>query len=210
MRILLIGPDHAGGSIPPYLDVLAEGLRLHGARVDRLGSAGVPYDQVTRAFWSADRILGHATRLLNSTDLTAYDVISLHFGNLEIEQLLPVLWAGRERAPVVHHVHTLQPTLFRAHVQDSALRDAVDEKTAAMDGYVFFGERPRNQFAPSTGAAVPRAVAWLPTTIPSVPGHAGHVGGVELPGEQGGGAEHVPQAVPGPRARCRPRRASPR
>ena len=33
-----------------------------------------------------------------------------------------------------------------------------------------------------------------------VPGHAGHVGGVELPGEQGGGAEHVPQAVPGPPA----------
>jgi hypothetical protein len=30
--------------------------------------------------------------------------------------------------------------------------------------------------------------------------HAGHVGGVELPGEQGGGAEHVPQTVPGPLA----------
>ncbi len=36
--------------------------------------------------------------------------------------------------------------------------------------------------------------------VVGVPGHAGHVGGVELPGEQGGGAEHVPQAVPGPRA----------
>ena len=33
-----------------------------------------------------------------------------------------------------------------------------------------------------------------------VPGHAGHVGGVEFPGEQGRGAEHVPQAVPGPLA----------
>ena len=31
-------------------------------------------------------------------------------------------------------------------------------------------------------------------------GHAGHVGGVKLPGEQGRGAEHVPQAVPGPAA----------
>src|ERR1022692_1936866 len=31
-----------------------------------------------------------------------------------------------------------------------------------------------------------------------VPGHGGDVGGVELPGEQGGGAQHVPQAVPGP------------
>src|SRR2546423_11642788 len=36
--------------------------------------------------------------------------------------------------------------------------------------------------------------------VVGVPGHAGHVGGVELPGEQGGGAEHVPQAVPGPLA----------
>ena len=33
-----------------------------------------------------------------------------------------------------------------------------------------------------------------------VPGHARYVGGVELPGEQGGGAEDVPQAVPGPPA----------
>src|SRR5712691_5096661 len=31
-----------------------------------------------------------------------------------------------------------------------------------------------------------------------VAGHAGDVGGVEFPGEQRGGAEHVPQAVPGP------------
>jgi hypothetical protein len=31
-------------------------------------------------------------------------------------------------------------------------------------------------------------------------GHAGDVGRVEFPGEQGGGAEHVPQAVPGPHA----------
>ena len=31
-----------------------------------------------------------------------------------------------------------------------------------------------------------------------VPGHAGHVSGLQFPGEQGGGAEHVPQAVPGP------------
>ena len=36
--------------------------------------------------------------------------------------------------------------------------------------------------------------------VVGVAGHAGHVGGVELPGEQDGGAEHVPQAVPGPRA----------
>jgi glycosyltransferase involved in cell wall biosynthesis len=167
MRILLIGPSHTGGSIPPYLDILADGLRRHGARVDRLGSTGVPYDPVTRAFWPADRILEHAARLLDRTDLNAYDVISLHFGNLEIEQLLPVLWTGRPRAPVVCHVHTLQPTLFRAHVPDSALRDAVDETCTAMDGYIFFGTHSRAQLTACTGTAVPATVVWPPATIPA-------------------------------------------
>jgi len=31
-----------------------------------------------------------------------------------------------------------------------------------------------------------------------VAGHPGHVGGIQAPGEQGGSAEHVPQAVPDP------------
>src|SRR5438067_13739795 len=34
--------------------------------------------------------------------------------------------------------------------------------------------------------------------VVGVAGHAGHVGGVEVPAEQGGGAEHVALAVPGP------------
>jgi hypothetical protein len=36
--------------------------------------------------------------------------------------------------------------------------------------------------------------------VVGVAGHPRHVRRVEFPGEQGGGAEHVPQAVPGPRA----------
>ena len=35
-----------------------------------------------------------------------------------------------------------------------------------------------------------------------MPGHPGHVNGLKLPGEQCRGAEHVPQAVPGPPARA--------
>lgn len=166
MRILLIGPCHPGGSIPPYLDVFAAALRNCGARVHRIGSAGVPYEPAARAFWPADRILEHASGLLRGTDIGAYDVISLHFGNLEIEQLLPVLWAGRRWAPVVCHVHSLEPALFRSHVPDVALRDAVDKAAAAMDGYVFFGEHARRQLIGRTGSAVPSTVAWLPATIP--------------------------------------------
>ena len=36
--------------------------------------------------------------------------------------------------------------------------------------------------------------------VVGVAGHAGDVGGVEFPGEQGGGAEDVAEAVPGPLA----------
>jgi hypothetical protein len=36
--------------------------------------------------------------------------------------------------------------------------------------------------------------------VAGMAGHPGHVGGLELPGKQGGRAEHMPQAVPGPPA----------
>ncbi len=36
--------------------------------------------------------------------------------------------------------------------------------------------------------------------VVGVPGHAGYVGGVELPGEQRRSTEHMPQRVPGPLA----------
>src|SRR5260370_23586706 len=116
MRILLIGPCHPGAVFPPSWDVLAAARPHGGARVHRIGSAGVPYEPAARAFWPADRILEHASGLLRGTDIGAYDVISLHFGNLEIEQLLPVMWAGRRRAPLVGHVDSLAPALVRAHL----------------------------------------------------------------------------------------------
>ena len=53
MRILILGPT-GGGSIPPYLDVLADALRNHGALVDRAGSPCIPYDQRSDAFWPAE------------------------------------------------------------------------------------------------------------------------------------------------------------
>jgi hypothetical protein len=92
MRVLIIGPHHSGGSLPPYLDVLATGLRQHGVTVDRLGSAGTPYDQDKHTFWPIDGMLHEAHALLNEVNLQTYDLLSLHFGNLELEQFLPALW----------------------------------------------------------------------------------------------------------------------
>ncbi|MGH8877704.1 MAG: hypothetical protein ACRD0P_10235, partial [Stackebrandtia sp.] len=166
MRILLVGPHHRGGSIPPYLEVFTAALRRLGARVDRIGSRGVPYNPDTGKFWSADRILQAAQRILHRVDLDSYDVISLHFGNLEIEQLLPTLWSNSHRPPVVQHVHSLEPTLFAVQVPDSCLRAAVDQAVAVMDGHVYFGSYGESHLARLVPDTVPRTVAWLPTTIP--------------------------------------------
>lgn len=138
MKILLIGPHHPGGSHPPYLDVLADALRGHGAQVDRLGAPGLPYDVEQGRLWDADAIIGAADALLEQHDLTDYDLLSVHFGNLEIEQLLPARWPAR-RPPAVYHIHSLDWTLFDRHVPSPALRRAVAEGVAAVDGYVAFG-----------------------------------------------------------------------
>ena len=167
MRILLIGPKGRGGSLPPYLDVLAEALRLHGAQVDRLGHQGTPYDPQAETFWPAERIVRTAEQLLDGVDLESYDVISLHYGNLEIEQLLPSLWQGRPRPPVVYHVHSLDWALFTTQVPDPSLRAAVEDAVKTVDGFVFFGTYGHTQLAQRHQLSVPTTVTWLPTTIPA-------------------------------------------
>jgi glycosyltransferase involved in cell wall biosynthesis len=165
MRILLIGPDHPGGSIPPYLDVFAAALRRHGVRVDRLGSAGPPYDRATGRFWPPGRIVEAAQTLLRSVDLHAYDLLSVHFGNLEIEQLLPSL-LPRRHPPIVYHVHSLDWTLFTKHVPAPHLRTAVEDGIRSMDGLVHFGRYARTQLEQRLGTHSRSVVSWLPTTIP--------------------------------------------
>lgn len=167
MRVLIIGPTGGGGSIPPYLNMLAAGLRQHGVSVDRLGTPGVPYDPATSAFWSAERIIEAAEQLLASVDLNAYDLLSIHYGNLEIEQLLATVWTQTKVTPAVYHVHSLDWTLFADQVPNTALRSAVEDAIDGMDGYVFFGEYGRTQLARRHNLSAPSVVAWLPTTIPS-------------------------------------------
>src|SRR6266511_2330910 len=173
MRILLVGPCHGGGSLPPYLSVLTNAFRRHGVQVDRLGSGGVPYDAEAGAFWPADRILAAARALLDGVELAAYVLISLHFGNLETEQLLPTLWPAVRRPPVVYHVHSLDWTLFTTHVPEPSLHASVEVAVRTADGYVFFGRYARAAFAHRFALETPSAVAWLPTTIPlRTPRHA--------------------------------------
>lgn len=176
MRLLVLGPTGDGGSIPPYLNVLTIALERCGVSVDRFGSAGVPYDPELEGLWPTDQLLTAADDLndrLHARLRTGpgYDLIALHHGNLEIEQLLPVLWSRHARSgpalpPVVHHAHTLQPTLFRDHRIKDDLHHAVQAGLATAAGMVCFGTYARTALATSLPAGTPTAVCPLPTTIP--------------------------------------------
>lgn len=165
MRILLIGPDDPGGSLTPYIDGLAEGLRARGCRVDRAGTPGVPWDPERRAFRPWEEVREAAAGLLRGVELAAYDVISAHFGKLEVEQLLPVLWAGTPRAPAVYHVHSLAWDLFDEFVPAPGMPERVAAAAWSMEGFVFFGryalERRRAQVGgrPFTVSFYPHSAA---------------------------------------------------
>lgn len=139
MRILLIGPDDPGGSLTPYLVALAAGLRARGCRVDRAGTPGVPWDPERRAFRPFGEIRAAAEGVLRGLDLAAYDILSVHFGKLEVEQLLPTLWHGAPRPPAVHHVHSLAWDLFDEFVPAPGVAERVAAAAWAMEGFVFFG-----------------------------------------------------------------------
>jgi hypothetical protein len=168
VRILLVGPDHPHGSLPPYLNVLADNLRILGAHVDRLGSTGVPYDPHTGRFHDAEQITA-AADLATRGDPGRYDAISLHFGNLEVEQLLPARWRAQstDLPPVVVHVHALEPTLFTVHVPDPLLRAAAEQAITDAAGLIYFGRYAHTTITRRLPATVhiPCLVAPLPTTI---------------------------------------------
>lgn len=169
MRVLLLGPQPAdgSGSLPPYLDVLAEALRKQGVIVERHGSAGVPYDIERQQFWPIERLIAEAQALLDGIELSNYDLLSVHFGNLEIEQLLPALWDQHTRPPAVYHMHTADvPTLFRDHRPHAGWKSKIERALSTFDGYVFFGEHARRCWHESLPTTMPMGIAWLPTTIP--------------------------------------------
>lgn len=169
MKVLLVGPDHDCGSLPPYLDVLATGLRKLGVAVDRLGSAELPFDQRTGTWWPVDRIVATARELAGRVAPGAHDLVSLHFGNLEIEQLLPAIWNRKNLPPIVHHIHALDWTLFTRHRPDEQFRHAVETGIVASAGLVFFGAYARTALASRITAtsALPSDVIPLPTTVPT-------------------------------------------
>lgn len=167
MRVLILGPVHEGGSLPPYLDALAAGLASHGVAVTRAGSSQIPYDQEWREFWPAGRIAAAARALARETDPGAFDLVAVNAGNLEYDQLVPAIWAagGQPLPPLVRHAHTLAPTLFRDQAPDPQLERAARDAIRDASGHVWFGQYARRRTAGRAG--IPGGVAWLPTTIPA-------------------------------------------
>lgn len=168
MRVLILGPVHPGGSLPPYLDALAAGLASHGVTTVRAGSGRIPYDQARQEFWPPDRVAAAARALARETDPGAFDLVALNAGNLEYDQLVPAIWAASGQAvpPLVHHVHTLAPTLFRDHAPDPRWHRASRDAIRAAGGHVWFGQYARRQMT-RRAAGLPGGVAWLPATIPA-------------------------------------------
>ncbi|MBC7299449.1 glycosyltransferase family 4 protein [Nocardia salmonicida] len=188
MRVLILGPNHPGGSLPPYLDALTTGLREIGVLVDRHGSTAIPYDQDSQRFWSIERIVASARALADQIDPAAYDVVALHAGNLEIDHLVAAFWPRRSRPPIVYHIHTLDPTLFRDHVPHARWHRVVREQITGADGYVYFGQHAEARLAVTSPALCSGQVAWLPTTIPD--------GTLPSPSPALAAALHVPHGLP--------------
>ncbi len=165
MRVLILGPVHAGGSLPPYLDALAAGLAGHGVTAVRAGSDRIPYDQARQEFWPPDRVAAAARALARETDPGAFDLVALNAGNLEYDQLVPAIWAagGQAVPPLVHHVHALGPTLFRDHAPDPRWHRAARDAVRDAGGHVWFGQYARRQMA-GRAAPPPRAA---PTPWPA-------------------------------------------
>ena len=180
MRILVVGPAHERGSLPPYVDLLAASLRGLGAGVDRVGSRELPVDPERGQAWTPERVVAAADQLLAGVDLEGYDVVSLHFGNDEVEQLVPVRWRGRARPPAVYHVHATDWELFARKVPDAGWYRAVREGVASVEGLVYFGEYARRVWAGTPAGRLPGVVSFFPTTIPEGTRPPG-----ELPGAVG-------------------------
>lgn len=162
----MVGPTHMEGSLPPYIDTLARELCALGASVDRLGMDSIPVDEDTRVFWSEEEVEVAAKRLLNEVTLTNYDLISIYFGNDEIEQLIPVLWKDLPRPPAVYHVHNTDHSLFSESIPNADLYDAVIQSLHELDGFVHFSNFSKKISAPMLGMGKPSIVSFYTTGIP--------------------------------------------
>ena len=167
MRVLLIGPVDGAGSLTPYLASLAEGLRALGNEVAWTGSGGVPFDPISRSFLSPGSIFDSMKNIMSTIDTRKFDIISMHYGSLEAEQVIPLICEFKY-TPVVYHVHNTDFDLFNFHTKDVGIyRDVVRATKKNFNGYVFFGSYSRDRWAGDIPENIPVCVAAHPNALPS-------------------------------------------
>lgn len=171
LKILLLGPLEEKGSVSPYVRGLASEWQHIGCEVTTVGSTSLPVD-INGQFWTVDDVLESANDLLRTINFANFDVVSLHFGKLELEQVFPLLLLQRKRLPpVVYHVHSVGWALFSQHINALNLATEVEQAIRQLDGYVFFGEFGQRSLFPGPNAQCPASiVCFYPDALPKATG----------------------------------------
>lgn len=130
-----------------------------------VGSLGVPYNHDENCFLTYLEIRQQAMNICDSVNIKDYDIISLHYGNLEVEQLVPLILSGSNHPPIVYHCHTLRPTLFEKHVDMPNIQEQILKTHYSFGCYVFFGKFAYQYFNQNGCRINKHKKAWLPTTI---------------------------------------------
>lgn len=153
MRILILGPKKHGMSIG--IEVLYRALSQHPQVSE------CRWEGSSDLFFSLSEIKAECSRILASIDLSRFDVVNMHFGKLEAEQLIPVLLSEKRQPPLfVYSVHSLRCDLFE-RIGERKLGQTITQTLGKFfDSYVFFGTYAKEIFARKYG--VNGKVIFLP------------------------------------------------
>jgi glycosyltransferase involved in cell wall biosynthesis len=136
IRILLIGPWHHG--MGQQISVLQKSLKEHHrvAYCDWVGSK--------KHYFTPDLIWKKAKKIIKDINFSLYDIVNVHYGKLEIEQVIPFLLKDRKinLPPFVYSVHSLKGDLFKIlkRQSDPLLQEKINRTTRSFfDGYIYYG-----------------------------------------------------------------------
>lgn len=146
MRCLLIGPKHNG--IGRYMRLLWSGLNLNGVSTDWLGFPELCFDK--------REVLQRAQEFANGIDLASYDLVHIHFGMYDMEQVLLLYLRDSVKPRWIFSAHSISGRLF-AKLADQELHAEVDRQLHAIfDHYIFFSSYGASGFGATIGNGATR------------------------------------------------------
>lgn len=167
MRVLLVGPNDARGTITPYLVVLEKALKALVEEVGWIGSGGIPYDVAADRFLDWDSCHSIATELAQEVDDFGADVVDFHVGRLEVEQFVPPLLRTSPRLRSLHFHNVGWDLLDRVgpHPPAAARARRLED---GVDAWCFFTDAARRLVMDRSRVQRPSSVIWYPSTITTV------------------------------------------